>query len=438
MTSPNDPINRKATSPEDLKEEPVSYWGRNKDGLFGIYQSFHEVARIETDYLWMPAYCETNFKVGTVADETIRPHDIKSMVQNQFGDLAAKVAGFIPFFLWEVILYVTAMLLWKSAAFRDSHHVFVDMLFLKKRYPGLFAMMADKEQQQNFYRRRQDEQLRAGTKVLSENLRWTTRFSPLDHGSLPFEVLTDVGKTGVETDVSTVCSSPSDADTCAAEDRAAAEAPPVIGTTASTSIPAQTCMTGTSYPVFVKPKCGAYGEDCHIRDLRQIVCSLKNKNPSEWTEKRVRYLLFEQLLQNGDGWCKSLKAAGMVASLAHPLVTVRIWTKRFVSTRAEDSWIAAVLVGPEDEEISNSKGNQCFVVDKEKFTICSGVQGKKELQRLSRGKQQQLVEVPYCAEMVETALWAHEQTPELPMLGHDFAICMLGPGGKWVSGTCWK
>eukprot|EP00392_Amoebophrya_sp_AT5.2_P004807 g4816.t1 len=283
--------------------------------------------------MWMPAYCKSNFKVGTIADETIRPHDFKCMVTNQIGPNAAEVSDYIPYVICEFLLYIFAMVFWKSAAFRDSHHVFVDMFLLRKRYPALFRMMADKEQQQNFYQQRQREIPAGsvnGSRMPGRNLQWTKRL-------------------------------------------------------------------------------GAYGEDCHIRDLRQVV-KLVNQPNCEWTEKRVRFLLFEQLLQNSDEFQKAMKAAGITSSLAHPLVTIRIWTKRFV----EEDWVAALLVGPEDEEISNSKANQCFVVDKNEFTIRGGKGGNKGGTGGGNGKT---IAVPYFAEMLETALWAHDQTPQLPMLG---------------------
>mmetsp|Transcript_12360 Transcript_12360/g.29969 ORF Transcript_12360/g.29969 Transcript_12360/m.29969 type:complete len:540 (+) Transcript_12360:309-1928(+) len=500
MTSANEP----KPKPEDLKEERVCYWRRNKDGLFGIYRFFPEVARIGTDYMWMPAYCKSNFKVGTIADETIRPHDFKCMVTNQIGPNAAEVSDYIPYVICEFLLYIFAMVFWKSAAFRDSHHVFVDMFLLRKRYPALFRMMADKEQQQNFYQQRQREIPAGsvnGSRMPGRNLQWTKRFSPLEMSSLPFEIVSPLrSRSTVSTVPPETDSSPSEVDSNGSSrdgdvsppsnNGEAPQLPPAnskplvlaeirspslnaenkteaVAASTSTSLPASTTASpprqqavttgvagasssssassasatsprptrakntrpnytegGSSsssaacYPVFVKPRLGAYGEDCHIRDLRQVV-KLVNQPNCEWTEKRVRFLLFEQLLQNSDEFQKAMKAAGITSSLAHPLVTIRIWTKRFV----EEDWVAALLVGPEDEEISNSKANQCFVVDKNEFTIRGGKGGNKGGTGGGNGKT---IAVPYFAEMLETALWAHDQTPQLPMLGSDFAICNEG------------
>ncbi|CAD7934399.1 unnamed protein product [Amoebophrya sp. A120] len=627
----------------ELQEEPVSFWRPSRNGLFSVYTHFPEVARIGTDYHWMPAYCKMNHKVGKKESDEIRPHDFKCMATNQIGEFAAEVSEFIPYVVCEILLYIFAMLFWKSPAFRDSHHVFVDMFLLKKKFPKLFDMMADKEQQQAFYEDRYREslseaeaasegELQTSSRFLpSLKLRFPRRYNPLNVETLPAQVIEDTSiffsstahggplEQTPEVDTAaaaattslqnksraTLCSTvataspdtttsggPSEDDaltdpdsienksitstdeenlkrsspplspTCSSSTRAGAtnstdtvvnSAGSTTSTASSRSCPgasgsssfpagASACSStsssktsvcnynttsslvaleedkelgklpelprlpsamqavekvpvfkncnkdhtldikehaefdGDAVPIFVKPKRGAYGEDCHIRDLRSVVhkvyeakaksgcrsstggagrdssCTSSSSSSSssrssslapsqgaepdssswtcdhEWTKKRVEFLLFEELLTNAKPFQQAMKAGGIINSLAHPLVTLRIWTKRFHEDK--NDYVAALLVGPEDEEISNSKKNSCYKVVKmpsEQVVAQDAEENSTKVRYgVRKSKKHPWVEIPDFAEILRTCEWAADQTPELPMLGSDFAVCADG------------
>ncbi|CAD7971000.1 unnamed protein product [Amoebophrya sp. A25] len=374
---------------------------RDPRGLFGVYLRLPRAARIQTDYYFMPDFCR-NDKTKGGDDPSVRAHDFPYMLTEQFGAWAGWLATYVlPFAVMELVLSAVGFLLWDTWLFRDCHHVFIDMLVLREKYPAVFAMLADKEKQQHFYKTRylSGDETAGGVgsgacPLSSTRVRFPHRYRIADR---PLQSETELMTKQSEDEVEATAS----------------------------------CL------VFVKPKTGAYGEDTQICDLAVIHDMYKTRK-ADWNQARVDFLLFEELLVTSRDFQQDLLRHGLVKSMFHPLVTIRIWTKRLGAGRDRD-FVAALLIPDEHEIISNGKRNNSLLVEelpeevefltKEKENDKSHNTNTRYGVRTNSnasGGYGGYMEIPFFATMLEFAQWAHNQTDFMPMLGHDFAVCNGG------------
>jgi len=151
---------------------------------------------------------------------------------------------------------------------------------------------------------------------------------------------------------------------------------------------------GDETKIFVKPRFGAFGEDC---------CVMASQAAFQMSPKRARHMVFEELLKNHP-------VIENVVGEQAPLCTLRIWTSRWIPNRP--SMQAAFLVA-RSGYISNCKKNECCQVD-------------LKTQTTAVKSSEATFVLPFFREALFTANWVHDQFPEVPFLGTDIALTPTG------------
>jgi hypothetical protein len=152
--------------------------------------------------------------------------------------------------------------------------------------------------------------------------------------------------------------------------------------------------SGSKQLVFMKPRTGARGEQCEVISREDV--------ETHFSPERADLFVFEKLLTNH----KDVQA---VLGEGHPLVTERVYSKRYLEGQQEIR--AALLVS--DNLTSNSKHATAHLIDAES--------GRVQL-RHGPGTTS-VIKVPFYRRILEATRWLHDQTPEMPFLAYDFAVC---------------